>query len=233
MATHTNDDPALAALYSQREAAITRLARIDAAIAAMLGEPTRAASPVRPTPSRPVRSATARSHAATRQKKRGAFSWVAETTQVLREHRQPMHWSDIMEALKKKGLPMPERRKARDTISGILTRLAREGREVEHVGPGMFGLLEWRTGKTGSDSIQQSLPIAPQRAESEMTLALVDIVSRNPGKTPSEIVALYESEIGEEPEVAKSKRESRKTRVSQLAQRGRLRREEGRYYAVQ
>lgn len=215
---NTHDDPALAALESQLEAAKLRVSRIESAIAAYLGE-----SP------RQTGTATKLYRTTLRRPQQGGVSWVRESIQVLRDHHRPMHWTEIVDALRQKGLPVPEKKKARDTISGVLTRLAREGKEIDHVSAGTFGLLAWKGEKSNGKKRE---PIT-SRPESATTLKLIEIISDTPGMTNGEVVTALERRLGESAEEAAKSRPSRVTRLGQLVNRGRVRRENGRFHPIE
>jgi hypothetical protein len=209
------DDPVLVALYEKRRLLLESVDRVDRAIAEYVGE---AASASVPAPARKTSAPP---------KKGAPISWTSEALKIVAEKGEPMHWKEILATMKKRGLSVPESGKARDIISGVLSRSARERKDFVHVGPGTFGLRVWGNGKR-----PHTAHADPSARESSTTQKLLDIISRRPGLTPAEIVSIFEQESDEDPNEAKSKRESRKTRVGQLVERGRVHRENGKYYPL-
>jgi hypothetical protein len=162
-------------------------------------------------------------------------SWSRVTEDVLQEAGGPLHVQEIIRRLKAKGYAIDPDRAGRSLIAGIIGRKARSGEVFEHVAPGTFGLKALQAPRNviekatelflegwGSDAQTEVGTGASQ------TAALTMIVMRHPnGITPSEVVDIMERELGEPPEVARARRNSRMTRLLQLANSKRIVKREG------
>jgi hypothetical protein len=218
---------AVAALEIEKRELTARLAAVTRALDAILGID-------RPPPSRKTPSKATTAASRPRSKRHGKVSWLEESEIVLRDAGKALHMRDILSALGDRGFPVHDYKKAREIVSGVLSRDAREQKRFTKVGPGTFGLREWANGRHAAPKQRtvtaRPRPKPPIRPESETTLKLYDIVRRYPGRTAGEIVAIYESEAGIPPELAAAKRKSRESAVNRLFSRHKLRRENSRYW---
>jgi hypothetical protein len=209
----------LAELDAKESELLSRLEEIRAARAQLLKvfhEPTEG-----PATAGPVASSLARLAGPQSGSQKRSISWTDEVYHVLAEHRRPMHLQEIIDEIERRGVEVRDRKKLRDTISGIVSRKARDSDTFSHVDKGTFGLLEWPVNAKISDA-----------SEATGTEALQDIVRQEPGLTSSEIVDRLEARLKEPASVAKNKRNSRITRVGQLYRDGIVQRVDNRHFPI-
>lgn len=201
---------ALQVMRDERTALAATLAQVDEAIALMtklVGDPV-GKSVAQPTP---VRS-TERSD---------TIPWTAAVYDLLRETGAPMRTPEMIDALARRGYRIKSRKKARDNITGVISRKARRGEMFSALGSGTFGLLEWGDRVPRTNGHRPQTPRPP--AEGSQTAGLLRVISAYPGLTAAQVAARYAGEASETEEQSKKKKDSRVTRVGQLVADGRVR----------